>query len=158
MRRPAILAVALLFATATVAQGGTVPRVTGDYAYAYGGGTTTISLDARATTPASGRFHFERDTAAPGQPYAPNFDGDVVCVFINGQDAWVIGVVTSGNLDLPAYFIARVHDSGLRGGVGDAAISFAGPGDPPPGCKMPLQWNLTAKLLVPISNGNILIH
>lgn len=158
MRRSAILAVALLFATATVVQAGTAPKVSGDYTYAYGGGTTTIRLDAVGTTPASGTFHFQRDTVSPWQPLPPDYWGDVVCVMIDGRDAWVIGVVTGGNAELPAYFMARVYDSGLRGGAGDMAISFAGPGNPPPDCKMPLQWNLTGKWMIPISSGNIVIH
>jgi hypothetical protein len=149
VRRALILGVALLLASATVAQAGTVPKVSGTYTYEYGGGVSTITIDARASDPAGGTFSFARDDGV-------YLAGPVVCVVIDGQDAWVVGVITS--TPETDFWMGRVYDSGLRGGIGDAAISFAGPGDPPPGCKFPLQWNLTEKWMVPITSGNILIH
>lgn len=151
MRRPAILAVAMLFAAASVVQAGTVLKVSGTYEYALGGGTTTVTLDAQANGLGSGTFSFARDNGV-------YMEGYVTCVFIKDQDALVIGVVTDAVNTDATLFEARVYDSGLRGGAGDMAISFAGPMASPPDCKIPLQWNLSAKWMVPISSGNILIH
>ncbi|HEX8940009.1 MAG TPA: hypothetical protein VF763_07580 [Candidatus Limnocylindrales bacterium] len=152
MRRAAILAIGLLLASTTGAQAASVPKVSGDYTYAYAGGTSSVTLDALATDPGSGTFSWARDT---GQWAS----GHVTCVVINDQEAWIIGVVDETNTGpLPAYWMARVHDGGLPGGTGDAAVSFLGPGTPPPGCTFPYQWNLTAKWMVPIASGNIRIH
>ena len=151
MRRSAILAVAMLLATATVVQAGAFPKVSGTYAYELSGGTSTVTLDARANGLGSGTFTFERDNGV-------YMAGDLTCVFVDGQDAQVFGVVTYAENTEATFFRAAVHDSGLRGGVGDMAVSFAGPGEPPADCKLPLQSNLTAKFMVPIVSGNILIH
>jgi hypothetical protein len=149
MRRAWLLALAMLLATATVASAGTFAKVSGTYTYEYGGGTSTVSLDAVASSPAKGTFSFERDDDV-------YIRGDVTCVIINDQDAWVIGAVNDTNTDA-TFFSARVYDSGMRGGAGDEALSFAGPGDPYD-CSGPYQWNLTAKWMEPITSGNILIH
>ncbi len=152
MRRAAILAIGLLLVSATAVQATTVPKVSGTFTYAYGGGTSTVMLDTLATDPGSGSFYFARDNGVW-------MAGHVTCVAIRDQDAWVVGVIDEGNSGPgPAYWMGRVHDRGLRGGIGDAAVSFAGPGTPPPGCDFPYQWNLSARMMVPITSGNILIH
>ncbi len=148
MRRAAILAAALLLATATTVQAGTVPKVSGSFQYEYMGGTSRVMLDASSTTPATGRWSFTRVGVA-------SFSGDVTCVVVDGQDAWVVGTFASP--DSGGYFMFRVHDGMLPAGAGDSALSFGpGPGTGPD-CTFPLQWNLTAKWMVPVTSGNIRI-
>lgn len=152
MRRAAILAIGLLLVCATAAQASSVPKVSGTYTYLFRAGVSTVSLDTLATEPGSGTFSFARDNGTWAT-------GHVTCVVIKDQDAWVVGVVDESSLGPgPAYWMGRVHDGGLPGGTGDAAMSYMGPGTPPPGCDFPYQWNLSAKSLVPIASGNILIH
>jgi hypothetical protein len=144
-----ILGILLVLALVPTAAAASVPKVSGTYTYDYMGGVTSVTLNALASSPARGTFSFARDNGV-------QFAGDVTCVAIDGQDAWVVADITSTpEVD---YFMARVHDGRLVGGGGDAAISFAGPGTGPENCKFPYQWNMTAKWMVPITSGNILIH
>lgn len=147
MRRSAILAIALLFATAT-AVAARSPDVSGSYTYELGGGTSTVTFTADAD--GSGTFTFAR----PGGVYMA---GDLTCVFIKGQDAQVYGVVTDAANTEATFWGARVYDSGLDDGVGDMAISFAGPGEPPAKCNIPPAWGQSGHLMVPITSGDIVI-
>lgn len=152
MRRPAILAIALLLATATAVQGATFPKVSGTYTYEYLGGTSIVTLDAQANGLGSGTFTFER----PGP--AVYLEGDVTCVFIHKQQATIFGVVTYAENSSNTMFVAAVYDSGVRGGAGDMAMSFAGPGEPPADCQIPPAWGSTANMMVPITDGDVRIH
>ncbi len=147
MRRSAILAVALLFATATaVAARG--PDARGSYTYEYSGGTSTVTFAADAD--GSGTFTFARS----GGVY---MEGDLTCVVIKGQDAQVFGVVTHAVNTENTFWGAAIHDSGLDDGAGDTAVSFAGPGEPPAKCNIPPQWGLIRQWMVPITSGDIVV-
>jgi hypothetical protein len=144
-----VLGVLLALATAVTAQAACAPKVSGTFTYELSSGTRTLTLDAVASSPARGTFSY----AGVGGLL---WSGDVKCVLVDGPDAIIVGDITSTpDVD---YLIERVHDGGLPGGAGDRAITFAGPGTVPYGCKFPTQWNLTGKLMVPITSGNIVVH
>lgn len=146
MRKSAILAVVLLFATATAAHAGMNTRVSGTYTDELLGGTSTVTLDATADGLGSGTFTFARSDGVLQE-------GVITCVFIKGHDAQVFGVASHVVNTEATFWGARVHDSGLDDGVGDMAISFAGPGGPPAKCNIPPKWGLTGQFMVPIASG-----
>lgn len=150
MRRAALLAVALLLAAAATVNADTYPKVSGTYGYEVNGAISTVTLDAEADGLGSGTFTFSR----PGVSMA----GDVACVSIHKQDAMVWGVVTEAVGTDATIWGTWVHDGGLPGGEGDLAMSFAAPGvELPAKCNIPPAWGSSAKYLVPITAGDIVI-
>ena len=151
MRRATIVAVTLLLASAPIVQAREGSQVSGTYTYELGGGSTTITIvaESEADRAGSGTFTFARSGGV-------SMEGNVTCVFINGQEAQVYGTVTHAVNTDATFFGVRVYDSEAAGGAGDMAISFAGPGAPPENCNiMPRAWGTTGHWMVPIVSGDI---
>jgi len=147
MRRSAILAVALLLAAAAPAQA-RVASVTGTYTY--GGAGSTVEIEAYGTDPVSGSFHYSND-------FGGWFDGDVLCVTVEGSDAWVAGLVTAGTTGTWAvWFGARLHDGGSPGTSGDMAITMLTHNSLMHACETAtITWE---RNMVPITDGNLFVR
>lgn len=122
MRRATALAAALVLAFATAAQASAPTGVvTGIYSYTFGGVViSTVEIDAHATLPPKGEFHFTNTVGG----YA---DGTVSCVVIEGSDAWIAGALTRVDpfhAPWATGWAVRLHDGGTPGTEGDMAVTF----------------------------------
>jgi hypothetical protein len=126
MRRAAVLAVVLVmaFAGITLAKS-SVAKVTGTYTYWFDSGTgRLVSVNAKDADPAKGTWSWTQLLAEGG--IGMTLSGDVTCLSVDGQNAWVAGPATNGPVPTPSDHGAFLwlHDSGLPGGVGDMAITW----------------------------------
>ncbi len=149
MRRAGVLAVTLLLVSATGVQAAGVAKVTGTYQTEFGGVVATITVDAHATTPASGTFSFSNTVGG-------FIDGEVTCVTIEGSDAWIAGPVLDSDIPGLTSWAARLHDGGTPGTNGDLAITFVD--------FESLDWYCERartnydRYMVPVAGGNLVIH
>jgi hypothetical protein len=119
MRRAGVLAVILLIGSVAPAQGAArVPIVTGHVSYAYLSHVSTLDVAGRAGDPAAGWFSYGGEFAT--------FAGPVVCVRVDGAEAWLAGPITSGSAGIEGVdaWAVRLHDGGTPGWAGDTAITL----------------------------------
>ncbi len=162
MRRSVMIAVMLALLLAGTAQAkGPVEKVTGDVVYA---GDFSLSISAHASAPAKGEFQ------ATWSQYG-SMQGTVSCVVIDGQDAWIAGMLTGVSLPgLPPPpgttrqgFFLWVHDAGQPNETASDMVLNAvvsGSGTIPPSyfegwCQL-MQPPITT--MVPVTSGNLMIH
>lgn len=114
MSRGVVAGVVLALALAVPAgAGGRLPLVVGDYTYQLNGGTSHVHLVAYGGAEGiSGAFTFHGTFVDVG--------GSVTCLRVHGADAWLAGVLESGDdVGFDGWMI-RLSDHGTR----DRAVTF----------------------------------
>ena len=114
MRRGVVAGILLaLFVGGTATASGRLPLVAGDYTYELGGGTSHVQVVAFGGADGPrGSFSFHGTFVDLG--------GSVTCVTVHGAEAWIAGVLESGDdVGLDAWMV-RMTDHGAR----DQAVTF----------------------------------
>lgn len=121
MRRSALLTIVLMLVMSGTAQGAArVPGVTGSFSYQFAPAATTfVEIDARDGAVPKGSISYSSTSYPP-------FWGEVQCLTVVGNDAWISGVITAGTLPEGIYngWALRLHDGGTPGTEGDRAIAL----------------------------------
>jgi hypothetical protein len=133
-----------------------VAMVTGTYTYFNAGDPVrwrTVSVNARATEPATGSWSWTTPLGSAGGP--------VTCLRVDGADAWLAGPVTTGDQPTPAVFL-WVHDGGAPGTDGDTAFTWgADPGETLADMEALCESMTTSPYGLgpnPVEAGNLTVH